>query len=92
MAQKRLSITVTGRVQGVGYRFYTRDVAESLGVCGWVRNSYDRTVECEAQAEESVLIEFVKKLEQGPPLSWISNVFTVEMPFVESEAGFDISH
>jgi acylphosphatase len=55
MAVKRLSITVTGRVQGVGFRFYAEDVANNLGLDGWVRNSPERTVECEVQGEENIL-------------------------------------
>jgi len=85
MPVKRISITITGRVQGVGYRYFAEDAANELGVYGWVRNSYDRTVECEAQAEESVLKEFVEKLRTDPALSKAKDVFTVELPSIETQ-------
>jgi len=42
MAVKRFAITVTGRVQGIGFRYFAKDAADSLGLIGWVRNSFDR--------------------------------------------------
>ena len=41
MELKRLSITVSGRVQGVGFRYFTEDAAEALGLTGWVRNTWE---------------------------------------------------
>jgi acylphosphatase len=93
MAIKRLAISVTGRVQGVGFRYFVKDAADSLGLAGWVRNSFDRSVECEAQGEESDLEEFCSKLRQGPPLSRVKDVVTNELPTVEkSSPEFDITY
>ena len=92
MAVKRLSIVVTGRVQGVGYRFFVEDLAQSLGLSGWVRNNPDRTVECEAQGEESVLEEFCKELKKGPPLSRVNDVLASEVPLAEGAYGFEITY
>jgi acylphosphatase len=93
MTIKRLAITVTGRVQGVGFRFYTEDVANNFELSGWVRNNPDRTVECEVQGEEAVLEEFCRELKKGPPLSKVKNLLTTEVPVVEGSAsGFEISY
>jgi acylphosphatase len=93
MAEKRFAITVSGRVQGVGYRYFTKDVADSLNIWGWVRNNPDGTVECEAQGEEEDLKEFIEKLKKGPPLSRVKNVVYNEIPVVnEKYSDFEITY
>jgi acylphosphatase len=90
---KRLAITVTGRVQGVGFRYFAEDVANSLGLSGWVRNNPDRTVECEAQGEGDVLEDFCKELRKGPPLSRVKDLLVSEVPLVDGQGfGFEIAH
>lgn len=86
MAVKRLAITVTGRVQGVGFRYFAKDAADSLGIAGWVRNNFDRAVECEAQGEEQDLDRFVSRLREGPPMSRVKDVAVNEVP-VEQGTG-----
>ncbi len=88
MPTKRLSITVTGRVQGVGYRYFVQDTANSAGIFGWVRNNPDRTVECEVQGEDEVLQEFLERLRTGPVLSRVKNVFVFEMPVDHAQAHY----
>lgn len=65
---------VHGKVQGVWFRAWTRDVARELGVTGWVRNLPDGSVETLAQAEKGVLDEFVQRLHDGPPLARVTDV------------------
>ena len=92
MAVKRLSITVTGRVQGVGFRYFVQDTANALGLDGWVRNDADRTVECEVQGEEPLLEEFCSALRKGPPLSRVADVLITTMPAVgDRGGGFEIT-
>ena len=55
-----------GRVQGVGFRYFTYRSAQSLGVRGWVRNREDGDVEVHAEAETGILKEFEAKLRTGP--------------------------
>ncbi|HUI93181.1 MAG TPA: acylphosphatase [Chitinivibrionales bacterium] len=93
MAVKRLTITVTGRVQGVGFRYFVKDAADSLGISGWVRNTDDRAVECEAQAEEKDLEEFIGKLREGPPISRVKEVAVNEIPIDQmTEQEFEITY
>ncbi len=90
---KRFAITVSGRVQGVGFRYFAEDIANCLGLSGWVRNNFDRTVECEAQGEETVLDEFCTELRKGPPLSHVKDIHVLEIPVVnDAGPGFVIEH
>jgi acylphosphatase len=68
----RLAIRVSGRVQGVGFRFFTRNTAEGLGITGWVSNTGDGAVEAEAQGGPKLLQDFIKDLRKGPPLGHVT--------------------
>lgn len=57
---------IHGRVQGVGFRWWTRRTAESLGITGSVRNRSDGTVEVRAAGSEEALREFEERLREGP--------------------------
>lgn len=57
---------ISGRVQGVGYRYFAVRAAERLGVAGTVRNLADGSVEAVAEAAVATLIEFRAELERGP--------------------------
>jgi acylphosphatase len=59
-------MTVHGRVQGVGFRYYTRTNAQRLGVYGWVRNRADGAVEIWAEGTEDRLRSFIGKIREGP--------------------------
>lgn len=62
-----LTIVVSGRVQGVGFRAYSQSQAERLGICGEVWNRFDGAVEAVAVHEDpEVLGGFVEKLKAGP--------------------------
>ena len=63
---KAITATVTGRVQGVGFRFATARRARELGLSGWVRNLPDRGVETWAQGRASDIDAFVAFLRVGP--------------------------
>lgn len=64
MAKKRLHVFYSGNVQGVGFRFTAIDVANELGVTGWVRNIRDGRVELAAEAEEDKLKNFLTRINQ----------------------------
>jgi acylphosphatase len=57
---------VHGRVQGVGFRYFVRQEAQSLGLGGWVRNEPDGTVSGAAEGDFSRLEAFRDILERGP--------------------------
>jgi len=66
---RRYSITVSGMVQGVGYRYFARDNARLNSICGWVANSANGDVELEIQGDESSIENFLKILKAGPQSS-----------------------
>ena len=57
---------VTGRVQGVGYRFFAERAARDLELSGWVRNLPDGSVETVAEGEEEAIARYFDRLRQGP--------------------------
>ena len=76
-SHERLSAHVQGRVQGVGFRAFVYDAAESLGVTGSVRNSRDGGVRVEAEGSRDRLDRLLQALRQGPPAARVDRV-TVE--------------
>ncbi|MFH1691290.1 MAG: acylphosphatase [Candidatus Omnitrophota bacterium] len=60
---KRVHIVFRGMVQGVGFRYTSESIAGSLGVEGWVRNVPSGEVELVVEQEESVLNDFICRLE-----------------------------
>ncbi|MGE5587189.1 MAG: acylphosphatase [Clostridia bacterium] len=70
----RAEITVSGRVQGVGFRGFARRHATSLGLLGWVMNRYDGTVELVVEGERYKVERFVALLREGPPWARVDKV------------------
>lgn len=60
--KKRLHILFTGRVQGVGFRFTAENIANELGVVGWVKNLRDGRVELLVESEEENLNELTERI------------------------------
>lgn len=65
---------VSGRVQGVGFRYFVLRQAQALGVRGWVRNLRDGRVEVLAAGEEGALAAFEGRLWSGPPNAHVVDV------------------
>ena len=74
MLDSAVHMIVHGRVQGVGFRFFVRDHAASLGVNGWVRNLPDGTVEIHAEGKKEILQNLIKKVEKGPFFGSVSDL------------------
>ena len=73
-----LHLRVTGRVQGVGFRWYARTEAERLGLSGWVRNRPDGSVELAVDGPEDARREFLAAVRHGPPSAIVDLVEAVE--------------
>jgi len=71
---QQLELKVTGRVQGVGFRFFAQGKANQLGITGWARNTPDGGVEILAEGERKELENFVDWIKLGPPLSRVAHV------------------
>lgn len=65
--KRALHAIVHGRVQGVGFRYAAREAARALGLCGWVRNQSDGSVELHAEGAADALARFEAWLAKGPP-------------------------
>jgi acylphosphatase len=72
LVTKRLSIT--GRVQGVGFRFYMQRKARELGVTGWVRNRRDGAVEAMVQGSSGAVEAMIVWAQRGPPSAVVAEV------------------
>jgi acylphosphatase len=87
---RAISAVVTGRVQGVGFRYSTQRMASGLGLDGWVRNRYDGSVEAHAQGDKEVVNRFLGFLEKGPPAARVSNLQIAEALPDPSLHGFEV--
>lgn len=74
MKKQAAIIEVSGRVQGVGFRYYTVQKAKELNVVGFVQNRPDGDVLIEAEAETEALIEFVQWCRKGPAWAKVTDV------------------
>jgi acylphosphatase len=70
-----LHLYVSGRVQGVGFRFFAINRANTYGITGWVKNLYDGRVEIEAEGRKKNLLLFLEDIRIGPRSGHVSNVF-----------------
>jgi acylphosphatase len=74
MALKQLHLVVKGRVQGVYFRASTQREARRLGVCGWVRNRPDGSLEILAEGEEVSVRELYGWAQKGPSAARVDRV------------------
>lgn len=83
-------VRVTGRVQGVAFRAWTRDEASRLGLTGWVRNESDGSVSaviCGSRDAVSVMLERMRK---GPPAARVDDVAIQSFNVEDSPSGFRV--
>lgn len=74
MVEKRVHIFVTGLVQGVSFRYYTRQEAVRCGVSGWVRNLPDGRVEAVAEGDEAGVDRWTGWCREGPRSARVEQV------------------
>lgn len=78
--KKGISIRVTGKVQGVFFRAFTKEKADELDISGFVRNETNGDVYIEAEGEAELLTAFVNWCRQGPRLANVAGVTITDMP------------
>lgn len=76
--KKHYDITISGRVQHVGFRYHTLEVAENYSIKGYVQNKTNGTVFVEAEGEESNLERFVDWCRQGPRWANVNDLIVNE--------------
>lgn len=89
---KRIEAYVSGRVQGVSFRYYTLREARRLGLAGWVRNERDGRVHLVAEGPEAALESLVSWLHQGSPAALVRDVAVTWQPVLGDMADFRVSY
>ncbi len=82
--------TVHGKVQGVGFRYFSKGCAEQLNLTGWVRNLPDGSVEVFACGRRPTLEQFMQSLRVGPVGSWVEKTTFQWLETNERLNGFEI--
>ena len=86
----RKYIIVTGRVQGVGFRYHAMNLAMEYHLTGWVRNMSNGGVEMEVQGTQEQVEMFVRNLNTGTNWIRIDRKSVADMPGLVEETGFRI--
>lgn len=86
----RAHLFVSGRVQGVNFRYYTQHTARSLGLVGWVRNLWDGRVEVVCEGPEDAVQQLVNWCHDGPPLARVDDVEVTYSAATGEFSGFHI--
>ncbi len=76
MAERAIHLSITGRVQGVGFRDWVAAEAHTRGLSGWVRNRRDGSVEAVFVGDAEPLRAMVTACRKGPPMAGVDNVVT----------------
>jgi acylphosphatase len=88
---KAVSITIKGRVQGVGFRYSACSIANNLEIKGFVKNNYDGSVYIEAEGKDDNLSEFIQWCRTGPPHAYVSTISTIELT-PRKFSSFEVKH
>jgi acylphosphatase len=81
---------IAGRVQGVGFRWFTHDTAAREGVHGWVRNLADGRVEVVAEGDMAAFVRLEAAIRRGPHAARVEQVDVEELAPTGRAAGFEI--
>ena len=88
----RMRATVSGKVQGVVFRYFASIAAHKLNVTGWVRNLRDGSVQVEAQGSQQALFAMYEKLCEGPEWSRVMHVDVTNIPVLRGERTFRVEY
>ncbi|MEA3337322.1 MAG: acylphosphatase [Chloroflexota bacterium] len=92
MVNARAHVFVSGHVQGVSYRYYTRRQANALGVTGWVRNLPDGRVEAVFEGSEKAVRHMVAWCYRGSPNAYIIEADVDYQPYTGEFNGFRLTY
>jgi acylphosphatase len=87
---QRLDARVTGRVHGVGFRYFVWRQAAALGLVGWVANESDGSVRCVAEGPRADLDALLERLHEGPAAAIVEGVSAAWMPATGSFGTFGV--
>jgi len=94
MDQSKKHIRISGRVQGVGFRHFTKQNAQRLNLNGWVKNLPDGDVEAVFVGYEGNVTEMLEKMKSGPRTARVDDLSVDEEneALQESFDGFSVRH
>ena len=85
--------SIHGRVQGVGFRWFTRQVADEIGISGWVKNLPDGTVGAFARGTIDQIDRFEARIQEGPPAGRVERLDVEDVaPDSGTTGRFEIRH
>jgi acylphosphatase len=89
MNKIRQQLRFKGRVQGVGFRYTANQIAQKLGITGWVYNDYDGSVLMEAQGTKSQISQMINLLEKGTFIE-IDSIDKIDLQIEQNEQSFRV--
>jgi acylphosphatase len=90
MKKIRVHVYISGRVQGVGYRYSTVHKAQSLEITGWVRNTHDNKVEAIFEGDENAVEEMIAWCHNGPSMAVVTDIEIHKQTYIGEFHGFSI--
>lgn len=85
-----VKIVVSGRVQGVGFRYFIARIAHELDLKGYARNLFTGEVEITAEGRKEFLDELIKKAQTGPPGAMVNSCNVEWLDFEKKYDNFEI--
>jgi len=92
MENARAHLFIDGRVQGVFYRAFTRDIAHRLRLSGWTKNLRDGRVEALFEGEKRAIEEAIRECHAGPPGAEVTNIDIQWESYSGDETGFSVRY
>ena len=89
---RRSHAFVSGQVQGVGFRAWTREQALKLGLKGWVKNLADGRVEAVIEGADGNVAALLKQLERGPEAAKVEKVDAKDEPYTGEFKTFEVKY
>lgn len=81
---------ISGKVQGVNFRYFTKQKADSLNIQGWIKNLFDNRVEVMAVGQKDNLYQFIEWCKQGPPSAHVTDVELKSQDVTDKYSDFTI--
>ena len=88
----RVRLHFTGRVQGVGFRYFAQMNASQFNVTGWVKNMYDGSVTAQAQGTKKQIESFIEAMKHGHRFMRIDHMTAEECPVLQGEKDFKVKY
>lgn len=90
MAQVRVQLEISGRVQGVCYRYFTEQSAQKAGLTGWVKNQLNGNVSALFEGDEDAVAIVIELCRQGPQMAHIDDITVKKQPYLGEFDSFTI--